>query len=173
MESTYLILAITFLLCLAIRTGYEILKDAGKVNPESKPVFAFIFSAMCALWISWFSLCSLDPSMVHVPGWIRWIGLGLFVTGMVLALGALFQLKALENIDHLVTTGLFAKLRHPMYTGFILWIFGWSAYRSAMMSLLVGLVGIANILYWRRVEDKRLLARYGERYVQYRSTTWF
>ncbi len=173
METRYLILVTVFVLCLCGRTVYELLKDAGKVNPESKPIFALIFSVMCALWVSWFALCPLDPHLFDVSAEIQGIGLGLFVVGMILALGALFQLKGLENIDHLVTSGLFARIRHPMYTGFILWIIGWSAYHNAVVSLLVGLIGIANILFWRHLEDARLLSQYGEAYQQYRSATWF
>jgi protein-S-isoprenylcysteine O-methyltransferase Ste14 len=173
MDNTYLILAILFVVCLLIRTGYELLKDAGKVNAESKLLFAFIFTTMCPLWASWFSLCAIDPFRFNLPDVVHWSGISLVALGMVLAIGALLQLKGLENIDHLVTPGLFAKIRHPMYTGFTLWILGWSTYQNAVVSLLVGLAGIADILYWRRLEEARLLARYGETYRQYRLTTWF
>jgi protein-S-isoprenylcysteine O-methyltransferase Ste14 len=173
MDSSYLILVICFVLSLSIRSAYERLKDAGKLNPANKPLFIFIFCTMCALWVCWFSLCPLDPYRSMMPEPVRWGGLALFALGMVLALGALFQLKGLENIDHLVTSGFFAKLRHPMYTGFMLWILGWSAFHYAWLSLFVGLFGIAHILYWRKLEDTRLLARYGETYKHYRSTTWF
>ena len=173
MESSYLVLVVCFLVCLLVRTGYELLKEAGKVNPENKLLLAFIFTAMCALWVCWFSLCPLDPSQVYIPDAVRWGALGLFILGMVLAVGALLQLRGVENIDHLVTSGLFARIRHPMYTGFILWIFGWSTYHGAIASLSAGLVCIANILYWRRLEETRLLARYGETYRQYQQTTWF
>jgi protein-S-isoprenylcysteine O-methyltransferase Ste14 len=173
MDTNYFILIALFLLCLTIRSSYELLKEAGKVNPESKPLFAFIFTTMCTLWVCWFALCPLDPFQMNLPEAVRWGGLALFVVGMILAFGALLQLKGLENIDHLVTTGLFAKLRHPMYTGFTLWILGWSTYHGAIASLSVGLIGVANILYWRRLEDMRLLVRYGETYKVYRLTTWF
>jgi len=173
MESTYLILILTFVVCLFVRTAYELLKEAGKVNPESKIIFAFIFTTMCTLWACWFALCPLDPFQVTIPDVLRWSGLSLFIVGMVLAFGALLQLKGLENIDHLVTTGLFTRIRHPMYTGFGLWILGWSTYHGAFASLAIGLVGIANIIYWRRLEDARLLAQYGDTYQQYRLTTWF
>jgi protein-S-isoprenylcysteine O-methyltransferase Ste14 len=173
MDNSYLIFVILFVVCVSIRTGYELLKDAGRVNPESKPMFAFIFATMCALWVCWFGLCPIDPLRVNFPDVVQWSGLALVVVGMILAIGALLQLRGLENIDHLVTSGLFAKIRHPMYTGFVLWILGWSIYHSAIVSLLVGLVGISNILYWRRWEERRLLARYGETYRQYRLTTWF
>jgi protein-S-isoprenylcysteine O-methyltransferase Ste14 len=173
MESNYLIFVVFFVASLAIRTGYELLKEAGKVNPENKLVFAFIFATMCALWAFWFSLCLSDPFRANLPEGLRWSGFGLFVVGMILAIGALLQLRGLENIKHLVTSGLFSKIRHPMYTGFVLWILGWSTYNNAMVSLLVGLLGIANILYWRRLEEARLLAQYGDTYKQYRLTTWF
>jgi protein-S-isoprenylcysteine O-methyltransferase Ste14 len=173
MDSRYLALVILFLVCLAIRSTYELLKEAGKIDLENKIIFGFIFSAMCTLWICWFALCSLDPFRFEIPEAVPWSGLALFILGMILALGALMQLRGLENIDHLVTTGLFARLRHPMYTGFILWILGWSIYHGAFVSLAVGVIAIANILYWRHLEDSRLLARYGEVYQKYRQRTWF
>jgi len=173
MANIYLILVVLFVVSLAIRSGYELLKEAGKVNPESKLIFAFIFTTMCTLWACWFGLCPLDPSPVNLPDPVRWSGFALFVVGMILAIGALLQLRGLENIDHLVTNGLFTRIRHPMYTGFTLWILGWSTYHGAIASLAVGLVGIANILYWRRLEDLRLLTRYGDTYHQYLQTTWF
>jgi protein-S-isoprenylcysteine O-methyltransferase Ste14 len=61
---------------------------------------------------------------------------------MALAVGALIQLRGVENIKHMVTAGLFRKIRHPMYTGFILWIFGWSVYHGALLSLAIGLFGV-------------------------------
>jgi protein-S-isoprenylcysteine O-methyltransferase Ste14 len=173
MNNAYFILVIVFIVSLSIRTGYELLKEARKVNPENKIVFAFIFSTMCALWVTWFSLCPIDPFKVNLPDAVQWGGLTTVVAGMFFALGALFQLRGLENIDHLITSGLFAKIRHPMYTGFALWILGWSAYNNAMVSLLIGLIGIVNIVFWRRLEETRLLARYGESYRQYRLKSWF
>jgi protein-S-isoprenylcysteine O-methyltransferase Ste14 len=173
MESSFVLLIVAFLACLFVRTGYELLKEAGKVNPESRLIFAIILTVMCALWASWFTLCPLDPSPVNMPDAVRWGGFVLFGLGMVLAVGALVHLRGVENINHLVTTGLFTNIRHPMYAGFVLWILGWSIYHGAMVSLAVGLIGIANILYWRRLEEVRLLARYGDTYRLYRLTTWF
>jgi len=150
-----------------------LLKEAGKVDPENKLIFALILATMCGLWAFWFSLCLSDPVGVSLPEALRWSGFGLFVVGMILAIGALLQLRGVENIDHLVTSGLFGKIRHPMYTGFVFWILGWSVYHSAILSLLIGLIGIANILYWRRLEEARLLSQYGDTYAKYRLTTWF
>jgi protein-S-isoprenylcysteine O-methyltransferase Ste14 len=162
-----------YLAGLIIRSGYEMLKKAGKVNPKSVLLFIFILLAMCVFWMSWFYMCPYDPLRVTLPNPVRWIGLAVFVAGMGLAVGALIQLKGVENIDHLVTTGLFARLRHPMYTGFIFWIFGWAIYHGAAASLIAGLVGIGNIIYWRHLEEDHLERNYGDEYLAYRRGTWF
>lgn len=173
MDSEFLIPAFLFVLCLAIRAVYEVLKNASRVNLESKPVFAFIFTAMCVLWVSWFSLCPSDPFRIDLPGIVRWIGLAIVIFGLVLALAALAQLRGVENIDHLVTTGVFRRIRHPMYVGFLSWIFGWSTYHGAVAGLAVGLWGVASILWWRRLEERRLRTQFGDRYTEYAATTWF
>ncbi len=173
MNTGFLIPAILFLLCLAIRSVYEQLKESREIDPESKPIFIFIFSSMCVLWVSWFFLCIMDPYKINIPNVIRAIGFLIFLVGIFLAVGALIQLKGVENIDHLVTRGLFNKLRHPMYMGFISWILGWSIFNSAASGMAIGLVGIVNILWWRRLEESRLEIQFGEDYKEYRKTTWF
>ena len=173
MNTAFLIPTTLFLLCLAIRSIYELLKDARKIDPESKKTFALILSVMLVLWFSWFSLCPADPYPLGLPDAFRWTGLALFIIGTTLAVVALIQLRGVENIDHLVSTGLFRKLRHPMYTGFIFWILGWSIYHDAIISLGIGLIGIANVLWWRHLEEVRLEVQFGDSYQQYRLTTWF
>jgi protein-S-isoprenylcysteine O-methyltransferase Ste14 len=173
MNTEYLVLLIIYLASLIVRTCYELLKKTGKVNPKSLIVFAVIFAVMCLMWISWFNMAPLDLWHLTLPKIVRWIGLGLVIVGMGLAIGAFVQLRGLENIDHLVTAGLFAKLRHPMYTGFILWILGWAIFHGAVISLVAGIVGIGNILYWRGLEDRDMEELYGEIYKEYRQRTWF
>jgi protein-S-isoprenylcysteine O-methyltransferase Ste14 len=173
MNSRFLIPTILFLLCLVLRSVYELLKEARKINPESKPIFAVIFSAMCVLWLSWFSLCAVDPRKLTLPDSVRWIGLAVFILGTVLAVGALVQLRGVENINHLVTSGLFKRIRHPMYAGFIAWILGWSIYHGALISFVIGLAGIVSILWWRHLEERRIEVQFGSSYQQYRLRTWF
>lgn len=42
-----------------------------------------------------------------------------------------------------------------------------------LRSLIVGLVAIINILYWRKLEEDELESSYGETYLEYRKRTWF
>jgi protein-S-isoprenylcysteine O-methyltransferase Ste14 len=173
MNIEYPILATVFVCCLLIRAGYEILKEAHKINPESKPIFAVILTVMLTLWLTWFALCASEPHQSELPLLIRWFGLAVFISGLILSVGALIQLRGVENIDHLVTTGLFKKIRHPMYLGFLGWLLGWSLFHSATVSLGVGVPGIAGVLWWRHLEEARLRLQFGTAYEQYRETTWF
>ena len=173
MNTAYLVFLGLYLGSLIIRTSYELLKRAGRVNPKSTIVFAVIFAVMCLMWVSWFSLCPLDPFRLALPVLLRGVGLSMVILGLGLSIGGIVQLRGLENINHLVTTGLFSKLRHPIYNGFILWIMGWAVYHGAIVSLVIGFVGIGNILYWRRLEEESLESWYGEDYRTYRRGTWF
>jgi protein-S-isoprenylcysteine O-methyltransferase Ste14 len=173
MNTSYFVGLGMCLLGLAIRTGYELLKKAGKANTESPLVFAVVFVAMCLMLVSWPIMCSSDPKRLVLSGTLHSIGLGAWIIGLGLALGALIQLRGVENIDHLITTGLFSKFRHPMYLGFIFWIIGWVIYFGAIVSLVVGLIGIGNIVFWQRLEEEKLGESYGEVYQKYRQGTWF
>jgi protein-S-isoprenylcysteine O-methyltransferase Ste14 len=146
---------------------------AQRIQADNKVAFAVVFVAMSVLWVSWFSLCPLDPYPLFLPAVVRWAGLSMVVMGLGLAITALIQLKGLENIKQLVTTGLYSRLRHPMYLGFILWIVGWSIYHGAALSLIPGPLGIGSILYWRKLEDHDLESRYGDGYRPYREISLF
>jgi protein-S-isoprenylcysteine O-methyltransferase Ste14 len=128
---------------------------------------------MVLMLTSWIWMCPLDPWRIYSHVAIRGIGLALLGAGVALAVAGLVQLRGLENIDHLITSGLFSKLRHPMYTGFISWILGWVIYYGAVMSLLVAIICVGAILYWRRLEEGSLLTLYGDAYRNYRNVTWF
>ena len=173
MKGSYFAVVVLNLAALAVRTSYELLKRAGRLDPKSRTIFSLILLDMILLWASWFALCSMDPLRLVLPPVVRWAGLAVLVGGLVLAVGALIQLRGVENINHLVTTGFFGRVRHPMYLGFITWILGWALFQGALVSLAVGLAGIGNILFWRHLEEQHLESRYGEAYRAYRAGTWF
>ena len=173
MTDDYLFFLILHLGGLTIRNIYEALKKSDRADSRNKLVFVAVFGAMCLTWAGWFEMGKLDPVKMALPAPLRFAGLLLVVVGFILAVGSLIQLKGLENIDNLVSSGLFSKIRHPMYTGFLLWIPGWAIYHGAMLSLLVGLAGIGSILYWQRLEDLSVESRFGEAYRRYREGTWF
>ena len=173
MTKDYVIVLMLYFIGMGIRMGYERLKRKGRVDSRRWTVLAVVFAAMCLMWASWFNLCPLDPWPLALPETVRWMGFGLFVVGLAAAVGAVVQLRGVENIERLVTTGLFARVRHPMYLGFILWIPGWALYHGALFSLLFGAAGIATILCWRKTEETELARKFGDAYLAYCRRTWF
>jgi protein-S-isoprenylcysteine O-methyltransferase Ste14 len=173
MTSTYLVSLGLCVVGVAIRTSYELLKRAKRVDTKNKLVFTLVFVGMVLMLTSWFIMGPSDPWRVGLPAVVHWFGLGASAAGLGLALAGWIQLKGLENIHHLVTSGLFSKIRHPMYTGFMLWILGWVVFYGAVASLIVGLVCVGNILYWRRLEEQKLVADFGDEYRRYAAGTWF
>jgi len=155
-----------------IRTIYEILKYKN-ILKHNKITFVIIFINMVLLWLSWFILCSLDIYKINLPGVIRYLGISLSGIGIIIFFIALFTIKTLESYEgDLITKGIYKKIRHPMYLGFIFWLIGFPLFYGALMSLILSLLFIINILFWRYLEEKELVKRFLS-YNDYKKTTIF
>ena len=147
-----------------IRTIYEIAKHKKIVRPD-KLSFVIIFINMAVLWISWFALCSADIYRINLPDIVRYFGLSFCIIGLIIFLIALATIKTLENYDgELIVKGIYSRIRHPMYLGFILLLIGFPVYQGAVYSFALALIFIINILFWRYLEEKEL----EERFVDYK-----
>jgi protein-S-isoprenylcysteine O-methyltransferase Ste14 len=155
-----------------IRSIYEILKHK-KVLESSKLSFVIMFINMLILWGSWVFLCSLDIYKITIPVIIRYFGLALFCFGIIAFLMGLFTIKTLESYEgDLITKGIYSKIRHPMYLGFILWLIGFPIFFGALFSFILSFIFIGNVLFWRNLEEKELEERFST-YKNYRKSTIF
>jgi protein-S-isoprenylcysteine O-methyltransferase Ste14 len=127
---------------------------------------------MLTLWITWFNLCEIDPLKLIIPQWLSVAGLIFFILGLLLFIIPLIQIRGVENVSKLCTTGVYKVLRHPMYLGFIFWVVGFPLFMKAQIALIAGIVFVFNILYWRYLEEKELLVTYPE-YAAYKKETIF
>jgi protein-S-isoprenylcysteine O-methyltransferase Ste14 len=59
-----------------------------------------------------------------------------------------------------------------MYLGFILWLIGFPVYIGALISFILSFVFIANVLFWRYLEEKELEERFPY-YMNYKKMTIF
>lgn len=171
-NQTFLVLIFLCLITHSIRTVYEILKHK-KIVESSNLTFVIIFLNMFVLWISWFVLCSIDIFRINLPDIVRFFGFLLFLIGIIIFLTALFTIKTLENYTgDLITKGIYSKIRHPMYSGFIFWSIGIPIYYGAVFSFILSFLFIANILFWRYLEEIELEKRFPG-YKNYKTKTLF
>jgi len=168
----FILLIVVSVLTHTVRTTYEVLKHK-KILEASKLSFAIIFTNMAVLWISWFLLCSNDIYKVNLPAFVRYLGIAINLTGLILFLIALFTIKTLETYSgDLITKGIYSKVRHPMYLGFICWLVGAPLFFGAAISFALAVLFIANVLYWRHLEEIELEKRF-TLYKEYRVKTIF
>lgn len=88
-----------------------------------------------------------------------------------LNLGEFFTLSA--QARHLVTRGLYSKIRHPIYFFSTLALFAIALCLHSLL-LYIYVVLVAGVQIWRaRAEERVLLERFGDAYREYRERTWF
>jgi protein-S-isoprenylcysteine O-methyltransferase Ste14 len=171
-KKIFIVLVSICILTHIVRSVYEILKHK-KIMKPTKITFIIVFTDMALLWMSWFALCSRDIFKIKLPDSIRYSGIALVAIGMIIFFTALFTIKSLENHDgDLITKGIYLKIRHPMYLGFILWLIGFSIFAGALFSFFLSFLFIANILFWRNIEEKELETRFVA-YKDYKKKTLF
>ena len=110
---------------------------------------------------------------------IRWVGVVLFAAGGALRIWPVFVLGnrfsglvAIQPGHTLVTSGVYAVIRHPSYLGLLINSLGWSlAFRSGVGVLLTVLL-IPPLLARIDAEENLLYSQFGDDYNAYRSHTW-
>jgi len=166
----YIAFGVCFI-CFMTRTSYYILANRGSRLAESRKFINMLFVIMFFLWLSWFFMSFNDPYKMNLPSWLRYTGLALFIIGFGLFLFSHRTIKGQES-DKLVTSGLYSKIRHPMYLGFIIWIIGLPVFFNSPITLASAIIWIPQILYWRGSEERQLEGKYKD-YQEYKKKTWF
>ncbi len=108
---------------------------------------------------------------------LRVLGLLLAMAGFVLWTIARFQLGASFAVTaqarHLVTRGLYGKIRNPIYVFGSLFVVGYILLMGRPVWLLI-FVAIVPLQLWRSGKEAQVLeAAFGDEYRTYRAGTWF
>ncbi len=102
------------------------------------------------------------------PGWIRWLGAPLVAGGLAMAVWGVRSLgrsltPGTEPLPGapLVTSGAYARSRHPIYAGIVLLLAGYTlAWSNWTLALVVGLLALAYFNGKAKVEERWLVERY-------------
>jgi protein-S-isoprenylcysteine O-methyltransferase Ste14 len=108
---------------------------------------------------------------------IQAVGLCLLVAGFVLWTIARFQLGKSFTVSaqakQLITSGLYSKIRNPVYVFGSCVLAGLILLLGRPMWLLIFVVLIPLQIWRARKESQVLKAKFGEEYRRYRAATWF
>ena len=176
METLLFYIAFGFcFVCFAIRTSYHVLVNRGSILAENRRLITMLFIIMALLWFSWFYMSLNDPYEMNLPSWARYTGLAVFIIGFLLFILSHTVFRSLakgQETDKLVTTGIYSKIRNPMYLGSIIWIIGLPIFTNAAFTLASAIIWIPHILYWKSSEERQLAKKHKD-YQEYKKKTWF
>jgi protein-S-isoprenylcysteine O-methyltransferase Ste14 len=105
--------------------------------------------------------------------WVLNLGLVIAIIGSLILLLALVQLN--RNLSpfptpkfgsKLITTGLYQWIRHPIYTGILLFVFGFSVYSQNEFRLLIAFA-LLSLFYFKSAYEEKMLCQKFDNYKDY------
>jgi len=122
----------------------------------------------------------LRERMYPVKPSLQWIGIAVTCSGAALAIWARLNLGDnwssrvnLKQGHQLISSGPYAYVRHPIYSGFLLAVVGTAVEIGEWRGLLATvLIGVMHSLKAQR-EERFMLSEFGDRYAQYQKQTGF
>jgi protein-S-isoprenylcysteine O-methyltransferase Ste14 len=144
--------------------------------------FVFLVPAWILIWIA---LGTLTHGLVERPltttglPWIRLLAFVPIATGIYfyrsagrgfgsVYLSGLAELQPTRHEQRLVTTGVHARMRHPIYFAHLCMLTGWALAAFTLATSLLWLWGILSGAVMIILEDRELERRFGDEYRDYR-----
>lgn len=174
-----LIIAFFIIRAPSVRKASKPEKSTEKKPTRERVMVFFNFIGMMGIPFVYILTTWLDMFAFPIPEFVRIFGIAFCIVGLIFlawihrALGEHWSMMLKLGEEHkLVTTGPYARIRHPMYTFFYILVIS-TALISA--NLFVGVFGIGawTILYLVRINDEEvmLLEEFGEDYREYMEQT--
>ena len=164
MYSRFLIAFAVCLVCYLFHAMTHYLEHKGFQVEESKVLHPLLSIAIFAGYFAWALMIAWDPVQLSLI-----IG----ILGSAMLIISTIAKKGFGEIDHLVTTGIYSRIRHPMYLGLILAHIGFPLAARSLLTLATAVIWIPLILIWKRWEEQALEAKFGLQYSEYKKRSLF
>jgi len=130
--------------------------------------------AVALLWLPSVPLPLLEKRFLPPGVWCFWSGAAITAGGLLFAVWARrhlgknwSQAVTLKEDHELTTSGPYALVRHPIYTGFLLAFVGCAVARGEWRGLLAVALVFGGLWPKLRLEEKWMRAHFGESYEAY------
>ena len=151
-------------------------KETEREEPASSRItrLVLIICAFALLWLPRVPLSLLNERFLPLGIWCFWSGAAITAGGLLFSVWARrhlgknwSQAVTLKEDHELITTGPYALVRHPIYTGLLLGFIGCAVARGEWRGLLA--VALVFIALWRklRLEEKWMRVQFGASYENY------
>ena len=120
-----------------------------------------------------------SPKFLKLPDWPElWLsGIILFILGMVILAKSLIDLNASlspfpspKKSAQLITTGIYQSIRHPIYSGIVLFALGYGLITESGYKLLIALA-LLVLFYFKSKYEEKLLTKQYPSYPEYKEST--
>jgi protein-S-isoprenylcysteine O-methyltransferase Ste14 len=192
-ETVYRIAFLILLFALLAMRVYFIVKvrrSGGRILPEEQAVareggrIVFIlrialFVALMAFLVMYLARAAwIDAFSFPLPDWLRWAGFALGIFAVILWSWTQIHLDTqwsaqlqLTKNHHLVTTGPYAYIRHPLYLGMIGWSVSVSLLTANWIFVAMCMLSIAGLLWRIPKEEQMMIEAFGDEYKSYMHCT--
>lgn len=150
-------------------------KTRRQINTQEKVLLGLLFLAMFFAPLFYSTTSWFDFANYTLPNWAGWLGIGILSAALFvfwrshadLGLNWSPSLEIREKHE-LVTRGIYAMIRHPMYASQWLWVF---AQPLLLQNWVAGWLNLLVFLFFYplrvRAEEQMLLEQFGEQYRSY------
>ena len=128
---------------------------------------------MYLLGMAWIDLFTFP-----LPAWLRWAGFTLGIISVVFWTWAQIHLDTqwsaqlqLKKGHHLVTSGPYAYVRHPLYLGMIGWAASVSLLTANWIFIAVCALSIVGVVGRVPKEEQMMIEAFGDEYIAYMQRT--
>lgn len=111
-----------------------------------------------------------------LPGFIDFIMLPIIAAGIAIIVVSILQLNknlspfpSPKENSELITTGLFSKIRHPIYSGILLLAFSFAIYQNSGFKILISFFLLILFYFKTGYEERQLSLKFPE-YKNYKRT---
>jgi len=160
------------------RASERLMPDRAAIKREGTGIFAIRvvgFLLLIGLLVSY----GINPPWMQallfpLPSWLRWAGvvLGLASLGLwtwtQIELGTLWSAQLqLREEHHLVTTGPYSRVRHPLYTAMVGWAASLALVTASWLFVVVAVATVAMFFVRVPREEQMMIKQFGDQYRAY------
>lgn len=125
----------------------------------------YLFVSIQFLLFGLYAFDFLPP--FKIPQLVKYIGFIFSILGFLIAVLSVLQLNKNLTVfptpktdSELITFGMYKFSRHPIYTGLILFTFGYAIFKASLFKVLIALVLLLLFYFKTNYEEQKLLQKF-------------